>query len=130
MRSIERRVDFLGIPVRKTSPKSGHEEFLDGPRIIKTYLRYFSLLDESKPFGKMVAVTVLPDGAIKLETGHYQLYTVYGGGEVDSVTVESKTIRSGKIVGPRRKSGKRISFIFKEDSPRDSTAEVNRVRNT
>lgn len=108
---IERKVDWLGLPVRKTSPEVGHEEDLSS-----LPLRAF-LKEDFKPVGRYVGVKISSDEELEWRTGHYERESSYGGYFVGGVMTNSKTLKGPEInsvaVGPRRKSGKRVSFKYK-----------------
>ncbi|OGK18918.1 hypothetical protein A3B50_04580 [Candidatus Roizmanbacteria bacterium RIFCSPLOWO2_01_FULL_40_42] len=108
---IERRVDFLGATVKRSTPKPGHTETLAKAPWRKR------LCNDQEGDGGLVQVEVLKEGGLSygvaVKTGHFE---VVKGKWPFRTTKEVPTgVRvgtKGKAIGRRRKSGKRISFVF------------------
>ncbi len=103
---IERRVDWLGIPVRKVSVPAGYtEESSNEPPMVR----------ESKPYAK---ATVLPGDRVDFSRGEiFSSVVDFGAGYRyvrRTVIYEQHTLWGDKIKKhakfPRQSSGKRVSF--------------------
>jgi hypothetical protein len=120
MSAIERRVDFLGVPVKHTVCQEGYYEELSRPYLI---------MREGPPLktqGDFKGVKVLSDEKVSLENGYYsfdfiiphlaqsftQEITV---SKYQPTTIEGKDIRK-LVKGPRRWNGTRVTFRSIDDS--------------
>lgn len=109
--NVERRVDFLGVTIRRSEPRPGHIETLAKAPWRK------GLCNDQEGDGALIQVEVLKEGGVTygvaVKTGHFEV--IKGSGPFRTTREVPTGVRigpKGKAIGRRRKSGKRITFVF------------------